>query len=253
MLPPKNRKFVDVLGNSLLDALPGMETLCEPFVTIPSLLFMPPIPPFRVRVLNDQPMHFIHLFELYRVDVDLLQDLVITAWNTINRGRKPSTMEIQTHPHVTETNRVRDALSGSPFLNEVPDLESAIQGFLLATHNTCRNADDVLEMNQFLDLMDTIYGFFTRILVENLPLLDFIKRFDRPYTTFHVPLSLLFRVSQVMNDLEDLDGRVLVSSKTRLDSEILCDSFSIERIIETPPSPSSSCGFLHVCKFIGQS
>jgi hypothetical protein len=187
-------------------ALPGSIALCEPWFGHVSVALSPPRLHFKVHVINDPGLGLVRLFEMYRIDKHGLRDL-------IGNG--------EIHVHLP-------SFSGkSAFLKSAGDASAGVAAFRTCIDNLGIDAAMVVASEAtFMETIDTIHEKLVPVLVENMPVLEFITRFDRPYTVFFVPRihgSIDVAVEAISAAMGGLKGYLLFESG---DEDEIRDSFA---------------------------
>lgn len=147
--------------------LPGTETLCEPFFGGPSIVFYPADFHFKVKILNDTSRGLVHLFELHRLDPGFLKSFL----KKHETGRKFNFKCLDT-----------DFLNSSPFLNEMQDIKDGLDVIVFL-----RELLNDIHQSGSKDFITYIHGLLKIVLIENLPPIQCLERFDRDYTVSFLP------------------------------------------------------------------
>nr|MDO8083582.1 hypothetical protein [Candidatus Sigynarchaeum springense]MDO8116122.1 hypothetical protein [Candidatus Sigynarchaeota archaeon] len=179
--------WVDVaqqLNRALHDSL----ALCEPWFGPGSLILSPCRLRFKVYAINDTRQGLLKLFEMFRIDKHVLRD-------AIANDRIEACFQ--------------QFAGKSPFLKTTSDVSTGIAAFHSCADNICIDPVAATATGvAFSQVIATIHEKLVPVLVENMPVTEFIKRFDKPYTVFYIPkisedvAGLLETVGTAMNRLQ---------------------------------------------------
>ncbi|MEX2684710.1 MAG: hypothetical protein Q6373_024270 [Candidatus Sigynarchaeota archaeon] len=156
-------EFAQQLNRILHESL----ALCEPWFGHGSLIFSPCKLHFKVNVINDPGQGLLKLFEMVRID-------------------KRALREAMAHELIQAC--LPQFSKRSPFLKTSSDIIDGVSAFRFCVDRliidpVAATANDAA----FSEAIATIHEKLVPVLVENLPVTEFIKRFDKPYTVFYIP------------------------------------------------------------------
>ncbi|MFX0099861.1 MAG: hypothetical protein ACFFCS_09770 [Candidatus Hodarchaeota archaeon] len=178
----------------LKELMPGAETLCEPFFGSHSIILSPLDLHFKVKILNDRERGLVNLFELHRVNPELLESL----------QNKNDSFDVKELGDID-----LDSFSSSPFLSDIEDVKKALDAFLACKeilHDIAGIGTD--------QAMNYIHSLLKPVLVENLPQQEFLTRFDRWYTVFFIQENNLELMDPSIfgGFLRDMKGTLLTNT-----------------------------------------
>ncbi len=151
----------------LHQALPDSLALCEPWFGHASLALSPGQLHFKVHVINDPGQGLVRLFEMFRIDKFSLRAMI---------------------EHDDVHVRFPSFSGKSPFLRSAGDASAGLAAFRACLENlgidpAAAAATEVA----FIETISVIHEKLVPVLVEDLPVPEFIQRFDRPYSVFFIP------------------------------------------------------------------
>ena len=180
----------------LKDFFVGGLAICEPWFGDGSLILSRGSPSFKVYVINDQERCLVALFEMIRIDKEMLFELV--------KSDEPSKDE--------KAMVMMD--DKSPFLKFLSDVIYGIDGFFTCIKNLgIHRATAIETSSSFFAIIREIHTMLESVLVENLPVDEFIPRFDKSYTVFFMPLRESWAIIDghtIPSCFATLQGRLLV-------------------------------------------
>lgn len=191
--------------------VPWAQAICEPRPWEGSLILSGLAAPFKVRVLNDNARGLVCLFDMARVDAPLLRSLILARAR--GGARDPDSLLRSAR---IEPDRLALVYARSPFVTCFEHVEAAIMAFTTAGVASGLDMAFVARHEGDVDQAITrLHETLTTVMVENLPVLDFFSRFDRPYTVFHMDESLFNHVRDVFlpSFFSRMQGTLLVSLK----------------------------------------
>lgn len=202
------------LAAAVQHCLAGNLAICEPWFGDGSLILSRASSEFKVRVINDQKRCLVALFEMLRIDQQAL-------------------FELAKHEHVPKKDDATKIFyDKSPFLESLSDVMNGIDGFFTCIKNMGISRVEAIESeSSFYNAVHTIHDKLEQVLVENLPVDEFIPRFDKPYVIFfisHQQIMSLIESRSIMAYYGTLKGRLLVqcnsSSIDSFKSQIIASS-----------------------------
>jgi hypothetical protein len=205
-------------------ALPSMQALCEPIFGPTSLIMSPERLHFKVMILNDPDRGLVNLFELYRVDKIALLELV-------KQGPR-DTVDLK---RIIIERDLAPFSRKSPFIHTIADACAGIRAY--ASCIAALGLDPVVQLQStstFYHSMKLIHDKLENVLVEHLPIPEFVSRFDKGYTTFYLVTTLAELYPLLVNKITTgLKGILMVkleeiNSSSRLD--IILQFAKLERI-----------------------
>jgi hypothetical protein len=148
-------------------ALPDSLALCEPWFGHASLALSPDRLHFKVQVINDPSQGLVNLFEMFRIDKHGLHDMI---------------QNDDVHAHFP-------SFSGkSAFLKSESEASAGLAAFRNCIDNLGIDAKRAAATETvFIETISAIHEKLVPVLVESMPVPEFIARFDRPYSVFFVP------------------------------------------------------------------
>ncbi|MHA1369082.1 MAG: hypothetical protein ACTSWN_02440 [Promethearchaeota archaeon] len=173
-----------VFGSQFTYLFPKTQTIVEPFFTHPSLLLSGLTLPFKVRILNDRDSYLVKLFELYRIDDQFLREILKKClWI------KPEVKAVGINKRLMESFDFSRFFGESPFVNDTKDIYDAFDGYIHFLNNNhdgflLHEKDPILSLKKLHERLQFTF-------IENLPVVEFIPRFNRTYTLYFLPIKEL--------------------------------------------------------------
>jgi hypothetical protein len=184
------------IATKLREFFAGSLAICEPWFGGGSIVLARGSPSFKVRVMNDQQRCLVALFEMVRVDEEGLFELVKS--DEPSKDEKAMVM-------------IDDK---SPFLASLSDVAHGIAGFFTCIENLgIHRATAIESSSSFFAIIREIHDLLESVLVENMPVDEFIPRFDKSYTAFFLPLREALSINDeqtIPPCFATLQGRLLV-------------------------------------------
>ncbi len=185
------REIAQSMNHTLEDSL----ALCEPWFGHESLVLSPGRLHFKVHVINDTGQCLVKLFEMYRIDKHGLYEAIAHE----------------------KTQACFPLFSGkSSLLKTASDASAGVTAFRACVENLGIDpAIAAATEADFIDAIATIHEKLVPVLVENLPVPEFIERFDRSYTVFFIPRvpgGLAAAVKAISTAAAVLQGRIMIEA-----------------------------------------
>ncbi|MBN2153005.1 MAG: hypothetical protein JW839_16250 [Candidatus Lokiarchaeota archaeon] len=193
---PANTPISGDVAEAIKSALPDSLTLCEPWFGHESLILSPGRLYFKVHVVNDPGQGLVKLFEMCRVD-------------------KAGTREAIARDDAQASCPI---FSGrSAFLRSSGDVSAGVAAFRACAGNL--GIDPLAAMASdaaFAGAITAVHEKLVAVLVENMPIPEFVTRFDRKYTAFFIP-GLQLGITMALNALgpaiAGLHGHLIIEAR----------------------------------------
>jgi hypothetical protein len=195
-----------LLANTIERAVPGGLTFCEPYLGSTSLILKHLPWRFKVHVIDDELNQLVKMGELHRITGPGMGSLLDQfaaeqAGEQLERGSPP----------LGTTSIPFDCFNSSPFILELADVASAVHA-LLDCFAWLKIPPMFGASTEFEAAYRRVHDSLKRVLVECMPVAEFMPRFDRTYSTFFIPpdrVATFFQNPSLAAFVHDMRGSLI--------------------------------------------